>query len=166
MTRTATLRAVGLTVAVDAVLVAAACLVPAASHAMAYPLYTLNPMFAMLLAGVLVGRRAGMERVNALLLAVAMPLVSHLLVGMPAGDRVFCMMAELAVVAALVPVLARRWHALPAVMVAALAGKVVYYALKALLLAPAVLIGTDWMLQIFALLLWGGLFAMVYKSGK
>ena len=74
-----------------------------------------------------------------------------------------CMVAELATVAALFGVLARRWKVLPAVLTAVLAGKGVYYALKALVMAPAVLVGTAWWVQIAAVLLWGGLFAMLYK---
>ena len=40
----------------DTVLVAAACLIPAASHLFAVPLYVLNPMLALLLAGVILAR--------------------------------------------------------------------------------------------------------------
>ena len=41
--------------ALDAVLLTLACLIPAASHVLAVPLYMLNPMLALLLVGVLLG---------------------------------------------------------------------------------------------------------------
>ncbi len=149
-------------VVADVALVGAACMVPAVSHALALPLYMMNPMLALLLAGMLVRR----DWRNGLLLAVLMPLVSCLAVGMPAADKMVCMMAELATVAAVFGWLQRRWSVLPAVLVAVLAAKGVYYGLKALIVAPAVLVGTDWMVQLGAVLLWTGLFAMLYKKFK
>ena len=158
MTNTRTLGVGGLLL-LDAMLAGAACVVPAASHVLALPLYMLNPMLALLLAGMLVGK----DWRNGLLLAVLMPVVSCMATGMPAPAKMVCMVAELATVAALFGVLARRWKVLPAVLTAVLAGKGVYYALKALVMAPAVLVGTAWWMQIAAVLLWGGLFALLYK---
>ena len=96
----------------DTVLVALACLVPAASHLFAVPLYMANPMLALLLAGMLIGK----DWRNALVLAVLMPLVSCVLTGMPAAGKMVCMMAELATVATLFGWLSRRWQVLPAVL--------------------------------------------------
>ena len=146
----------------DMVLVSMACLVPAASHLFAVPLYVANPMLALLLAGMLLGR----DWKNALVLAVLMPLASCLLTGMPAAPKMVCMVAELATVAVLFGALSRRWKVLPAVLVSVLAAKGVYYALKAVVLAPVVLVGTEWWLQLAAVVLWGGLFAMLYKRVK
>lgn len=146
----------------DTVLVTLACLVPAASHLFAVPLYVANPMLALLLAGMLFGR----DWRNALVLAVLMPLVSCLLTGMPAAGKMVCMMAELAAVATMFGVLSRRWKVLPAVLVSVLAAKGVYYGLKAMVLAPAVLVGTEWWMQLGAVVLWSGLFAMLYKKFK
>lgn len=146
----------------DTVLVTLACLVPAASHLFAVPLYVANPMLALLLAGILFGR----DWRNALVLAVLMPLVSCLLTGMPAAGKMVCMMAELATVATMFGVLSRRWKVLPAVLVSVVAAKVVYYGLKAMVLAPAVLVGTEWWMQLGAVVLWSGLFAMLYKKFK
>ncbi len=146
----------------DMVLVSMACLVPAASHLFAVPLYVANPMLALLLAALLLGR----DWKNALVLAVLMPLASCLLTGMPAAPKMVCMVAELATVAVLFGALSRRWKVLPAVLVSVLAAKGVYYALKAVVLAPAVLVGTEWWLQLAAVVLWGGLFAMLYKRVK
>lgn len=149
-------------VAVDMTLVTVACLIPAVSHLFALPLYMLNPMLALLLVGMALGR----DWRNALPLAILMPLLSSLLTGMPAGGKVVCMMAELAVVAGLFHVLINRWNAVLSVFAAIFAGKVVYYLLKAFVLAPVALVGTEWWIQLCAVLLWGGLFAMIYKSRK
>ena len=146
----------------DMALLGVACLVPSVSHLLALPLYMLNPMLALLLVGLLIGR----DWRNALVLAVLMPLVSSLVTGMPAAPKMVCMMAELATVATMFGWLQRKWAVLPAVLTAVLAGKVVYYALKAVVIAPAVLVGTAWWMQLGAVVLWCGLFTLVYKSRK
>ena len=146
----------------DMALLGVACLVPSVSHLLALPLYMLNPMLALLLVGLLIGR----DWRNALVLAVLMPLVSSLVAGMPAAPKMVCMMAELATVATMFGWLQRKWAVLPAVLTAVLAGKVVYYALKAVVIAPAVLVGTAWWMQLGAVVLWCGLFTLVYKSRK
>ncbi len=155
-------RAIGRYAIMDAALIAAACLIPAVSHLTALPLYMLNPMLALVLAGMLLGK----DWRNALVLAVLMPAVSCLVVGMPTAAKMVCMMAELATVAGLFHLLSRRWAVLPAVLVSVMAAKVVYYALKAVVIAPAVLIGTAWWMQLGAVVLWGGLFAALYKRMK
>ena len=148
-------RAIGRYAIMDAALIAAACLIPAVSHLTALPLYMLNPMLALLLAGMLLGK----DWRNALVLAVLMPAVSCLVAGMPTAAKMVCMVAELATVAGLFHLLSRRWAVLPSVLVSILAAKVVYYALKAVVIAPAVLIGTAWWMQLGAVVLWGGVFA-------
>ena len=152
-------RTLGRVAALDAVLLTVACLVPAASHLLAVPLYMLNPMLALLLAALLLGR----DWRNGLAMAVLLPAVSCLLTGMPTVPKMLCMMAELATVAALFSWLKSKWSVLPAVLVAIVSGKVVYYGLKAAVLAPAVLIGTAWWMQLGAVIVWGGLFALLYK---
>lgn len=144
----------------DVALIVAACVLPALSHAVALPLYKLNPMLALLLVGMLVGR----DWRNGVLLAVLMPLVSCLVTGMPAAPKMVCMMAELAVVATIIGWLQKRWSVFPSVLTAVLSGKVVYYALKAVIIAPAVLVGTAWWIQLGAALLWAGLFVFLYRK--
>ena len=146
----------------DAVLLTLACLIPAASHLLAVPLYMFNPMLALLLAGVLLGK----DWRNALVLALLLPLVSCLLTGMPSAAKMVCMMAELVTVAALFGWLQNKWAVLPAVLTAVVAGKAVYYGLKAVVLAPAVLVGTAWWMQLGAVVVWAGLFAMLYKNRR
>ena len=150
------------TVILDASLVTMACLIPAASHLLAVPLYMLNPMLALLLAGIALGK----DWRNGLALAVLLPAVSCLLTGMPAADKMVCMMAELLTVAGLFAQFSNRWKTLPAVLTAVVAGKVVYYVLKAVIIAPAVLVGTAWWMQLGAVLVWCGLFALLYKRVK
>lgn len=146
----------------DMALLGVASLLPSVSHLLALPLYMLNPMLALLLVGLLIGR----DWRNAMVLAVLMPLVSCLVTGMPAAPKMVCMMAELATVATMFGWLQRKWAVLPAVLTAVLAGKAVYYALKAVVIAPAVLVGTAWWMQLGAVVLWCGLFTLVYKSRK
>lgn len=162
MNTTVKTKAIGRYAIMDAALIAAACLIPAVSHLTALPLYMLNPMLALLLAGMLLGK----DWRNALVLAVFMPAVSCLVVGMPTAAKMVCMVAELAAVAGLFHLLSRRWAVLLAVLVSVLAAKVVYYAMKAVVIAPAVLIGTAWWMQLGAVVLWGGLFAALYKRMK
>lgn len=167
MNAIANTKTIGRYAVLDVSLLAAACLIPALSHLTALPLYMLNPMLALLLVGMLIGR----DWRNALALAVLMPLASSLIVGMPTAPKMVCMMAELATVAVLFHLImgfeARKpkfnLGVFPAVFLAVVSGKLVYYALKALILAPAVLVGTEWTVQLLAVMLWGGLFALLYR---
>lgn len=152
-------RAIGRMVSMDAILLTVACLIPAASHLLAAPLYMLNPMLMLLMAGILLGR----DWRNSLVLSVLLPAVSCLLTGMPAAPKMLCMMAELVTVASLFSQLQRNWKVWPSMLVAVLAGKGVYYVLKAVVLMPAVLVGTAWWIQLGTVLLWSGLFAMLYR---
>ena len=134
--------------AIDALLLAVACLVPTVSHLLAWPLYYLNPMLLVLLAGMLLVR----DRRNAYLLAVLLPVVSMLAMGMPTPLKAVCMVAEYASVV-FVSGLLQAWNerfvgTLGAMLLAMLAGKAVYYLLKALVLAPAVLVGTPVWVQL------------------
>ena len=134
--------------AIDAVLLVVACGIPALSHLLAWPLYWLNPMLLVLLSGMLlVG-----DRRNAYLLAVLLPVVSMLAVGMPTPTKAFCMVAEYATVV-FVSGRLQAWNgrfvgALGAMLLAMLAGKVVYYLLKAFVLSPAVLVSTPIWVQL------------------
>lgn len=144
----------------DLVLISAACLLPALSHVVGLPLYRLNPMLALLLTGILLSRNWR----NALFLAILMPLASCLLVGMPTAGKMVCMVAELLTVTVLFAALSRRWSVLPAILTSILAAKGVYYALKAIILAPAMLVGTEWWMQAGTVIVWAGVFALLYKK--
>ena len=154
------------TAAMDLAFVGGACLVPTLSHLTALPLYQLNPMLLMLLASRLLvrGNRIGrldLRSANALLLAVAMPT--------PA--KALCMAAELTAVAGLYSLLedrmpAQRWAHFGLMIAAIVAGKGVYYALKALLLAPAALVGTPLPVQALAALGAALLFALLLPKRR
>ena len=146
--------------AIDATLLTAACFIPTVSHLLAFPLYMLNPMLALLLIGILVGH----DWRNALALAVLMPLVSCLLVGMPTAPKMVCMMAELATVVGVFSSTSRHWNVMVSIITAIMAGKCVYYLLKACTIAPAVLVDTAWWIQLGVVILWGVLFGMIYKK--
>ncbi len=129
---------------VDIVLLVTICLVPALSHLFALPLYKLNPMLLSLLAGMLLVR----DRRNAYLLAILLPLCSMLTTGMPVPLKAACMIPEMLAVVALFQIFERRMPMFVALFVAIVLGKVVFYGMKALLIAPLVLIETDIWLQL------------------
>lgn len=148
------------TVVIDALLLAAACLVPTVSHAFSLPLYRLNPMaFCLLLGMALVG-----DRRNGILLAVLMPVVSMLVVGMPVPAKCLCMVAELLTIVTVYALMSNRIRPLLSVLTAMLCGKVVYYLLKALIISPAVLVGTSVWLQIATIVVYGLAFAFLAKK--
>lgn len=149
-------------VIIDVILLTAACLIPTVSHLLAVPLYKLNPMLALLLMGILLGR----DWRNALLLAVLMPLISCLLVGMPTAPKMVCMMAELATVVSVFVVMSRHWNVMASILTAVLTGKCIYYLLKACIIAPVLLVETTWWIQLGVVILYGGLFSVFYKKVK
>lgn len=149
----------------DAVLVGTACLFPTLSHLTALPLYRLNPMMLVLLGGMVAVRdpESGLAiRRNALLLAVLLPVVSMLAVGMPAPAKALCMVAEMLTLVAVATTMegavnrrakarmsatARMAVLAGTILTAMLCGKAVYYGLKALLLPSAPLVGTPVLTQ-------------------
>lgn len=147
-------------VAMNAVLVGLSLLIPTMSHLTALPLYQLNPMLLLMLAGILIGK----SRYNSLLLAVALPFVSYLIVGMPSATKALCMAAELSTLSLVFPLLlgartttVATWYS---IVVAMLCGKIVYYLMKALLIGGT-LVETDPTLQILTLAGYGLLFAAI-----
>lgn len=152
-------QSVGQVVILDLLLLGAAMLIPATSHLFAFPLYRLNPMLLILLAGMLVVQ----DRRNAFLLAVLLPMVSCLVTGMPSPMKAFCMGTELCTVVGVFTLLSKKatnhLTTFIVLMGAIVAGKVVFYLLKMLIIAPEVLIGTNLMLQICVALPLAALFA-------
>ena len=149
--------------AIDMLLLTVACLVPTISHLLAWPLYYLNPMVLVLLAGMLLVR----DRRNAYLLAVLLPVVSMLAVGMPTPLKAVCMVAEYASVV-FVSGLLQGWNerfvgTLGSMLVAMLAGKAVYYLLKALILSPAVLVSTPVTVQLAVVVVAATIYATFLK---
>lgn len=132
---------------IDLVLLTVACLVPTASHLLAWPLYQLNPMLLMLLASLLLVR----DRRNAYLMAVLLPMVSMLAVGMPTPLKALCMSAEFSTVVFLSGRM-QSWNtkfltSFGSMVLAIMGGKCVYYLLKVLILTPAMLVTTPLWIQ-------------------
>lgn len=146
------------TIVVDALLLTTACLVPTLSHLFAFPLYHLNPMLLVLLAGMLLVP----DKRNALLLALLLPLVSMMAVGMPTPLKALCMMAELSAVV----LISGRFsvQGFVPMLLAIIGGKIVYYLLKALLLAPAVLVSTPVLTQLIVAVAAAMLFALLSRK--
>lgn len=144
--------------AIDALLVGVALIVPTVSHLTSLPLYRLNPMLLVLLTGMVVVD----ERSNSLLLAVALPLVSSFVVGMPLLTKALCMSAELATLTLLYGWMQKKHTSFLAIwgqMAAAMLGaKIVYYLLKSFLVGSA-LADTAWSVQLFTVVGYSLLFA-------
>jgi hypothetical protein len=112
------------------------------------------------------------DRRNAFLLAVLLPLVSMLAVGMPTPAKALCMGAELLTLVSVFTLLQSRWGfasanvagRFTAVVSAMLCGKMVYYALKAVILAPAVLVSTPWTIQLLVMVGVALLFALLQRK--
>lgn len=147
------------TVITDVLILAAVCLIPALSHWVAFPIYKLNPMLFCLLAGMLLVD----DRRNALALAVLLPLVSMAVTGMPTPLKALCMVLELTTVVSIFSLLSRRWASFVSLLLAIATGKLVFYALKGLLLAPGLLVTTSLWLQAAVVLLYAAVFALLYK---
>ena len=101
----------------------------------------------MLLAAVLLVH----DRRNAYLMALLLPMVSMLAVGMPTPLKALCMSAEFATVVFLSGRM-QRWNSrflssFGAMVLAVVGGKCVYYLLKALIISPAVLVTTPLWIQ-------------------
>jgi hypothetical protein len=125
-------------VLIDIALLAALYLLPTLSHMMAVPLYKLEPMRIALVVALLFTQRA-----NAYLIAWTIPLASFLLSGHPELFKAMLIGIEYSVLVAAYGFLAerRKWSPFPALVVAILAGKLVYYGLKALSLNAGLLEG-------------------------
>ena len=131
----------------DALLLSAACLIPAMCHLTALPINQLDPMRWLLLGGLLLGNRNRCMTANGLLMAVALPLVSCLIVGMPTLAKALLMVVELGVNVTLLSFFmdsfGRSRKAIFGAMALAIVGaKIVYYWLKSLMLASGLLAGT------------------------
>lgn len=145
-------------VLIDMAILLLACMVPAMSHLSALPLYQFNPMLWMVLLSMLLVR----DRHNAYIMAVMLPLVSCLVSGMPSPDKALCMAAELEVVALIVAFVSSRksgWNLFGLTLAAVVAGKVVYYAVKALVVSSVSLVGTPVAVQLLAAVAASALFA-------
>lgn len=149
---------------VDVALLATACLIPTLSHLTALPLYQLNPMLMVLLASMLLVR----DNRNALLMAVLLPLVSMLAVGMPTVGKAVCMIPEFVTVVLSAMLLMRKASnflgVFGAMVAAILCGKVVYYGMKALVFGAAGLVSTPVLVQALTVVGLAAIFAAIIKK--
>lgn len=149
------------TILVDVIILTVICLVPAISHAVAMPLYKVNPMLICLLAGSLLVN----DRRNALLLAIIMPFLSSIITGYPIASNLICMIPELLAVVLLIFFLEKKAPTFVAVLMACLGGKVVFYTLRASFFSSDILFGTNLWLQIGLIVLFSAVYALI-KVGK
>lgn len=146
------------TTALDVVLCACVLAIPALSHAVAFPLYRLEPMRLLLFVAILASARR-----NALVMALALPLVSYLTSGHPVAPKFFLIQGELVINTVLFFAIWQRWRRfVPAAVVSVLASKVAYYGAKAVLIQAAMLEGQlistpfAYQLGVLAIILAGG----------
>lgn len=155
-------KSISRTLIVDAALLATACLIPALSHLLAFPLYKLNPMLLVLMGGMLLVD----SRWNAYIMALLVPFVTCLVVGMPTMSGALCIALEFATVVSVVSLAAPRaggrfWALLALTVGAILAGKGVYYLAKWLIVRPDQLVTTSPLVQAVSVLAIAALFALV-----
>jgi len=146
----------------DVLLLGLVWYVPTLSHLVSFPLYLLDPMRLVVFAALVISGRG-----NALVVALALPLFSHLTSGHPVVPKLFLIQAELA---ANVLLFARLRHRdmgfAGAAVLSTLAAKALYYAAKAALIQAALLHGpvvsTPWRYQIavVAIIVVGGSLAL------
>ena len=141
-------------------------LIPSLSHALAFPLYMFEPMRIVLFTAYLFSR----NNANALVLAVTLPLFSMLTSGHPILPKALLMSGELFVNVLFFILLLKhtKWGVFLSLLTATIAGKLIYYGVKFLLIRGAVfddrLISTPVLTQIIILLVIAGVFAIVYQK--
>ena len=123
---------IGLT---DAVALLFVLVVPALSHLTAVPFYLLDPMRLAVLGSLLVSR----SRMNGLVLAVALPLLSFGISGHPVFPKCLVIAAELSVNVLLFWWLVRVTRVGLAAFLSILLSKVFYYGLKALVIGTGLM---------------------------
>lgn len=123
-------------VGIDILLLVAAYIIPAVSHLFAFPVYYFDPMRIILLTGLLLTA----NHKNAYVLAVTLPLFSFLVSGHPVFPKNLLIMAELAANVALFVWMGKRMKSVFAAMLfSIICSKILYYALKGLLISTALL---------------------------
>lgn len=129
----------GRVVIIDTLVVAGACLLPAWAHYFSFPVYYLDPMRL----GVFIGLILVGSRNNALILAFLIPFISWVITGHPVGLKAILIAVELTVNILLFYQLYLRpkWPVSIALFCGIAGSKLLYYALKYLLLQGAYLTG-------------------------
>ena len=139
------------TVSLDVLLCSAVVAVPALSHAAAFPFYLFDPMRLLLFAAILFSNRR-----NALLMAVAMPMLAMMTSGHPVFPKVVLIQGELVLNTLIFHFLiGRALGFVPAAAISVVASKLAYYGAKFLLIKAALLggglIATPWTYQLATL---------------
>ncbi len=165
-------RAIGIGLT-DAVALLFVLVVPALSHMTAVPFYLLDPMRLAVLGALLASR----SRVNGLVLAVALPLLSFGISGHPVFPKCLVIAAELSVNVLLFVWLermfsGRRFGVGIAAFASILLSKAFYYGLKALMLGAGLmqmeLVSTALWVQLVVAVMISVLFALWWNrhSGR
>ena len=159
-------KSISRTVLVDAALLTAACLIPTLSHLLAFPLYKLNPMLMVVMGGMLLVD----NRWNAYALALLVPWVTCLVAGMPTVGGAFCITLEFVTVVTVVALAMGQIRRSSFVslfllsLAAVMAGKMVYYLAKWLIVRPEQLITTSPLWQMVSVMVITALFALIVSK--
>lgn len=123
---------------IDMILLAALYLLPGISHAIALPLYMLEPMRVALIISLLLTNRT-----NTYFIAFTIPLASYLISGHPVLFKAILMGIEFSILVATFAYLQHqnRMPTFLALMVAIIVGKMAYYLMKYVALSSGLLAG-------------------------
>lgn len=153
-TATTTNRPLVRTIILDAVILTVGCLVPTLSHLTSIPLYRYNPMLVMLVVSLLLSP----HRFNTFLLAVLLPFVSMIAVGMPDPLKAVCIAAQLLTTVSVFTFAERNWPLVSQpdmqfiiLLTSMHIGTAVYYLLKWLLFNPTELMTTPFLTQVIVM---------------
>ena len=145
-------RPIARNVTLDVLLCVVLVAVPALSHAVAFPLYRFEPLRLLLFVAVLFSSRR-----NALLMALWLPALSMLTSGHPVFPKFVLIQGELVLNTVIFYVLfSRSGRFVLGAAISVLASKVLYYAVKFVLIELALMDGdlmaTPWTYQLATLL--------------
>lgn len=154
---------------IDILLLAAAYIIPAVAHLFAFPVYYFDPMRVILLTGLLLTA----NRKNAYILAITLPLFSFLVSAHPVFPKNLLIMAELAANVAFFAWMSRRMKSVfTSMLLSIVCSKVLYYALKGVLISTALIdmsfisTGLGYQLLVAVGIAAAFAFASAYKAGR
>jgi predicted membrane protein len=112
----------------DILVVIGVILIPTISHVLPFPLYLLDPMRILVFAGYIFGRHHS----NGLALALALPIMSSLIVGHPVLAKSGLISLELMTNLFLFNWISNKYngHIFPSIFISILLSKVIYYICK------------------------------------
>lgn len=152
------------TLLIDAILVLLVLVLPIIAHITSIPFYIFDPMRLSVLGVYLLLRNKG----NALVLAIALPILSFLISGHPIFIKNILISIELIINVLIIDrLLYHNYNAFASAMISIIVSKVLYYILKAALIyynvLPVILIDTRILLQLVVTIIISIIFSRYYR---